>query len=179
MSAKFRFVFLAVFSLAVVLSAARLEHTTYTAYLRVDTLNDTTSGTGISYYQDTFKIIRMVWDNFEVSGIDLWVKIDTSITDTMITAQGLGLSDSGYIWIYAVNVMAGVEYFVLVDSVANAGVPCSLHVLVTVDSTLSGTYLDSMWKEYWSLVYRIADTASDTVMNPTYVIWVDYKLIGK
>lgn len=141
-----------------------------------DTTTSQTNVTSYSTYQDTFKVVRMVWDDFEIAGIDFWAILDSSVTTTN---QGLGLSDSGYVWIYAVRNVHGNEQLTLIDSAVRNALPCSLHILITADTTGGGVDPDSMWYEYWSLAYRIADTASDTVMNPSYTIYVDYKLIGK
>lgn len=142
-----------------------------------DTTTTQVNVTDYATYQDTIKVVQMVWHNFEVSGIDFWAILDSSITTDN---QGFGLSDSGYIWIYSVRNVRGNEQLTLIDSAVRNALPCSLHIMITAkDTTDSGLDPDSIWREYWSLVYRITDTVSDTVMSPAYVIWVDNKLIGK
>jgi hypothetical protein len=82
------------------------------------------------------------------------------------TAQGLGLSDSGYLWLW--TVFADEYHLLKADTCAE--LPCTLRLpYASVD--------DSLFKQKLALGWRIADTTSDSVMIVLeYDIDVNYTL---
>jgi hypothetical protein len=152
------------------------------ASLTADSLQDTThtqaNVTSQSSYQDTIDLISLIYDDFDMAGYQLVAILDSSTT----VAQGLGLSDSGYLWLYTTRRIGygsdSVEMFLLDSAVANS-LPLRLECKVGADTTGGGVDPDTLFKERFQLVYRVTDTASDTVMNPHCSLYVDLKLIGK
>jgi len=80
-----------------------------------------------------------------------------------VTAQGAGLSDSGYLWLYTTF----DNQFFLLDSAVRNALPCTLYY-----AAKPGT--DTLYKEDLTLVYRVTDTASDTTMTLPYKITADW-----
>lgn len=100
-------------------------------------------------------------DTFQIQGAPLFIRDQeyNSLTamfilDTPATAsQGINGGDSGYIWLY--TVFNGVHF--LLDSALTDDMPCTLRV--ALEHTAG---IDTLFKEYLSLGYRISDSASDT-----------------
>ncbi len=83
------------------------------------------------------------------------------------TAAGLGLSDSGYLWLYTVF---DDEYFLIAADTCT-DLPCTLRV------AYDGPVADSLFKAYLALGWRVADSSSDTVLPfLEYPIEVNYIL---
>jgi len=86
------------------------------------------------------------------------------------TAQGVGLSDSGFLYLFT---EFANEYLEL-DSDSSSGLPCTLRVELP---SAAGT--DTLFKEHLYVAYRITDTASDTTYTIPYEIDVDYLLFNE
>ncbi|MCK5018537.1 MAG: hypothetical protein KAS32_15865 [Candidatus Peribacteraceae bacterium] len=89
------------------------------------------------------------------------------IFPSAVTTQGIGLSDSGYVWVYSEYL--GNTNLLAVDTTAS--LPCS--VLFSIPSA-AGT--DTLLTSKLFMVWRVADTASDTTTTIPYRITTEYIL---
>lgn len=169
MSGKFRYVFLLVLGLAVVGFTAKDWHKTYTVYLMVDTIHDTASGTGLSLSQDTFSVVNLVYDGFEIAGHQFNAILNLS-SDTL---YGIGDSSIGYMYLYTRAFVGGnYQYWKLASD--SSELPCTLRSLVSYAATN-----DTLYKEGMFLGWKIVDTTTSVMRQPSYSLSVDLKLIGK
>jgi hypothetical protein len=117
---------------------------------------------------DTFNLgefmVSLVDGQFRGSG----VYGDIVLSASSDTNQGLGDSDSGYIWLLTGRpVGSNIIYTVIAQDSANA-LPCTLHV--AVDHAASN---DTILHNYLALAWAVMDTLTDTTMQTTYPITVD------
>jgi hypothetical protein len=85
------------------------------------------------------------------------------------TSHGIGLDDSGYIWLYTYYV--GTDDRVLLDSTAVDYLPCTLSVVVP------SSVGDTLLRNYLQLKVMVYDTTADT--NFVVVYPVDYTITLK
>lgn len=122
---------------------------------------------GNSTIQDTFDLVQLIHDNYVYNQVYASFVLGASATEK----QGYGLSDSGYLWLY--TVFNGV--FHLLDSAVANSLPVTLTVRLP-DSIDISHGMDTLFKERLSLVWRVSDTASDTIMNVTHSIEANWIL---
>lgn len=121
--------------------------------------------TSWSTIQDTFQLLRHL-DNNSHNAILSNFRINAS-TDT---TNGIGGSDSCYLWLYSTFINAGTKEYYLLDSFVGA-VPGSLRYVSVANDTLL--------KEALSIVWRVADTASDTNKKVDFNMYYDINLYEK
>lgn len=142
-------------------NTAGLAYTIAAGDTSIDTSLGTANTNSWSSNQDTLLFQRVDWGARSLSSRFI---IGAS-ADTM---NGVGKSDSGYLWLY--HVWNDIDY-VLAGSTAVATVPCTLSVNI---ADAAGN--DTVFKEKLALVYRIADTCSTKDTTITYTIDEDYLL---
>ena len=89
------------------------------------------------------------------------VRISASPTST----QGIGLSDSGYVWLYSEYL--GNSNLLAVDTTAS--LPCSVYY-----SQPSAAGTDTLFSDKLYIIVRVADTATDTNATITYDVTAQY-----
>ena len=134
-----------------------------------DTVYTQTNVTSYSAIQDTAWVGGLANSGIAYDGI-----IFRAIIDSIPTAnQGMGLSDSGYIWLY--TTFADEWHLIAVDT--QASLPCTLrYVQEKPYAGGSFPFTDTLLKEELLVVWRIADSASDTTATLPYEIQIDYIL---
>lgn len=130
--------------------------------------------TSLSFVTDTFKLQQTVYyDRASLKSMYAVFILNASLD----SLQGVGLSDSGYLWLYsAFSTNNSTIEYLLLDSALNNSLPCTLRYSLSSDSAFSDTII----REALYLGYRISDTASDTnLYNPSYNLNLDYNLYEK
>ncbi len=117
--------------------------------IQQETSADQANVTSYSVATDTFDLARIIYTDKEYNSLTAMFILDTPATES----QGINGGDSAYIWLYTVF---NGEYFLLAgDSVATG--LCTLRAVL-----VHAAGSDTLFKEYFALGYRMADTASDT-----------------
>lgn len=131
-----------------------------------DTALITANATSNSILQDTLENIgRTIFSDWHATSIDGRFVLGASDS----TGLGIGLSDSGYLWLYYVTTRG--EYS-LADSAFRAALPCTLSVEVADAEGNNVVFADNL-----ALVWRVSDTASDTTrLTIPFDITYDYTL---
>ncbi len=127
----------------------------------MDNTGDTATVLIYTTIQDTFDLVQLVHDKMVYNQIYASFVLQASETEK----RGYGLSDSGFLWLY--TVFNGVYH--LLESSNRAALPCTLLVRLP-DSADIAHGMDTLFKEMFSLAWRVADTTSDTTMNPIHTI---------
>ncbi len=91
------------------------------------------------------------------------------------TTQGIGLSDSVYMFLSAFRSQAGNMVYSQIDGDSCAACPCTLRFLHP--ATTAGT--DTLFKDGVVFHYEIADTASDTTAKIKYPRYWDFKITDR
>ena len=123
--------------------------------------------TSKSRYGDTIALDPLFLGDRNYAGVYGTFKISASAS----TAQGVGLSDSAYLFLAAWRTNAGSsEYFLLASDSCNA-LPCSLRIAHPVQA---GS--DTLLKRGLFFYYELSDTASDTTDAIYLPLHLDYEL---
>ena len=138
--------------------AGEVIERTHTVYLTtVDT------GGSESVRHDTIKnLVGLVHSDHNMYPEIIRIILKPSAT----TAHGMGLSDSGYLWLYTVF----ADEYHLLGCDTQAALPCTLRL------PYAGPPADSLFKEKLALEYRIVDTLSDFSQRAEYDIDINYIL---
>lgn len=138
-----------------------------------DTATDTSrvqaNVTSVSAITDTFSVaefnVGLADEMFRASGVVGWI-ILYPCSDTN---QGFGDSDSGYIWLYSIEkVDSNLVYYILDQDSCNS-LPCSCRVDI-IDAAAN----DSLFHHSMGIGYRVMDTLTDTIINASYRMSVDF-----
>jgi len=142
----------------------------WATYVNVgDTAQDTTlitaNATSNSVGTGTIDIGRTIWSDGHATSIRGRFILEASDS----TGLGIGLSDSGYIWL---NYLTTYGDSTLVDSAFRAALPCTLSVSVADAIGNNVVFGDKL-----TLSWRVSDTSSDTsALTIPFDITYDYTL---
>ena len=124
--------------------------------------------TSRSRHGDTILLAPLfVGESHNYAGIYATFKIDSAITQS----QGIGLSDSAYLFLAAWRSNAGTSEYFLLDSDSCNALPCSLRAAHPMQN---GS--DTLLKRELHFYYELSDTASDTTDNIILRLNMDYEL---
>lgn len=129
----------------------------YLADTATDSVHTVANVTSWSSVKDTFPLFSLT---HPTKYCNLYGQV--ILPASHVTAQGYGLSDSGWIWLYAE--WEGTSH--LICSTVSEGLPCTLWVNQPDTSDIA----DTLWKDHIHVVIEVADSATDSSMAPIHSI---------
>ena len=134
-----------------------------------DSTRVTANANGASSHQDTIPIVNLWRGDKYPKG----VTADFILRAWADSGRGVGLSDSGYLWLFSAHNVAGNLQYLLLAADTTNDLPCTLSYDLTVDSTGSDTTL----REQLFLAYRYWDTATDSNAIMQGTVTIDVKVM--